>query len=175
MRQNRSVGHEVDKVTSRHITTTASANVLIVGGDVIVGQALELLLQNADYSVRFLGEPSLDEPGLLDGFQLLLIAPGLSAKCHEALLALLNSTTVAERIPFLELVCNVEETQAEAGHLVPWPCQPEELERRIKAALLLDGSKTEQDDVVVVVSQEDGQYSQTRQDEAREHRGLNAG
>ena len=162
-------------MVSGRIIITASAKVLVVGGDAIVGQALELLLQSAECDVKFLGEPFLEEPGLLDGFQLLLIAPGLSAKCRETLLALVSSTTVAQRIPFLELVSNIQGAQQDgAGHLVPWPCQPEELERRIKTALLLDGSKTSQDDDdVVVVSQEDGQHSQTRQDQAREeHRGL---
>ncbi len=48
----------------------ASAEVIILGGSVLVGRALELLLRSADCNVRFLGEPSLGrlalgESGLL--------------------------------------------------------------------------------------------------------------
>jgi len=133
-----------------------SATVLVLGGDAIVGQALELLLQSASCNVKFLTEPSLDEPGLLDGVQLLLLAPGLSAERRENLLVLVNSTLVAARIPVLELVSNLQEAQVGAGHLVPWPCQPKELERRIKAALLAEAETSQ-----------DGRDPQTRPEERR--------
>ena len=121
-----------------------SAAVLVLGRDAVVGKALELLLRSADYNVKFLTEPSLDEPGLLDGVQLLLLAPGLSAKRREALLTLVSSMPVAVRIPVLELASNIKRAQVGTGHLVPWPCRAEDLERRIKAALLA-GSETSQD------------------------------
>lgn len=141
---------------------STSAMVLVLGGDAIVGQALELLLRSAECNVRFLSEPSLDEPGVLDGVQLLLVAPGLSDKRREALLALVNSKTVGARIPVLELVSNAQGAQDGVGHLVPWPCQPEELKQWVKAALLA-GSETGQDGLGLA----------NPPDEATEHRGLN--
>ncbi len=169
--QNHSVSQKVDGASSVRSATTP-AKVLIVGGNAIVGHALELLLGSSECKVKFLSETFLEKPGLLDGLQLLLVAPGLRNECREALLESVESMPVGERVLVLELVSNIPGAQQDgAGHLVLWPCQPEELERRIKAALL-DGSKTSQD--VVVLSQ-DGQHSQTRQeDQAREeHRGLN--
>ena len=117
----------------------APAAVLVLGGDAVVGRALELLLRSADCDIRFLAEPSRVEPGLLDGFGLLLLAPGLSAGCREALLALVGVAPVAARIPVLELNSSAEGAPEVVGAgplLVPWPCQPEDLQRRIKAALL---------------------------------------
>lgn len=124
----------------------APASVLVLGGDAFVGRALELLLRSAECDVTFLTDPSWDEPRLLDGFGLILLAPGLSAGCREVVLASVGATPVAARIPVLELVSNVEEVpEVGPGHiLVPWPCQPEDLQRRIKAALLT-GSETSQD------------------------------
>ncbi len=123
----------------------APASVLVLGGDAFVGRALELLLRSAECDVTFMSEPPWDEPGLLDGFGLILLAPGLSARCREALQALVGATPVAAKIPVLELVSNAQESsQGGAGHLVPWPCQTEDLQRRIKAALLA-GSERSQD------------------------------
>lgn len=121
---------------------SASATVLVLGRDAAVGQALELLLRSAGCNVKFLAERSSDEPGLLDRVQLLLLAPGLSARCREALLTLVSSTAVAAKI----LV----------EHLVLWPCRAEDLERRIKATLPA-GSEPSQD----------GRHPQTRQEEMR--------
>lgn len=113
--------------------------ILVLGGDAVVGQALELLLWNADWNVKFLTEPSLEESELLDGIGLLLLAPGLSTERRKALLTLVGSTLAMVRIPILELVDDPESSQGaqvESGHLVPWPCRPEDLKRHIDAALL---------------------------------------
>jgi hypothetical protein len=110
--------------------------VLILGGDWVVGRALRLLLRDAEYRVRFLIGPSLDQPGLLDGVQLLLLAPGLGAEFRDALLALVGRRPLAVRIPILELVDNPRSAGDGAAHTVPWPCRAEELKREIKALLL---------------------------------------
>ena len=111
--------------------------VVVVGGDAIVGQVLELLLRSSDYVVRFLDEPPLDEPGLLDGTRLLLLAPGLSIEGRKALLELVQDRPVAKRIAVLELVTNAQEAPGGAEHPVaPWPCRTEDLKRHIDAALL---------------------------------------
>jgi hypothetical protein len=120
-------------VTPDRVPTSVVA---VVSGDTIVGKALQLLLQGAGFSVRFLVGPSFDEPGLLDEVQLLLLAPGLSPKRRDALLELINRRPLAARIPVLELLDNSGATQAEDGHFIPWPCRAEELKRQITAALL---------------------------------------
>ena len=109
------------------------ARVVVVGsGDAIVGQALELLLRGAHYSVRFLAEPPL-EPGLLDDAELLLLAPGLNAERRESTLGLFSGHSTA-KIPILELITDSEDAPA-LGCFVPWPCRAEDLQRHIEAAL----------------------------------------
>ncbi len=126
----------------------ATAEVVIVGGDVLVGRALELLLRSADCDVRFLGEPSLDESelgasGLLDGVHLLILAPRASAGCREVALALIDARTAEARIEVLELADDRQEVLVGAREVLPWPCRTEYLKRRVMAALL-DGPGTSQ-------------------------------
>ena len=121
--------------------------VAILGGDSLVGQALKLVLQGADYDVRFLNGAPLDKPAeLLDGVQLVLLTPRLSAKRREMFLSGMRSTPATAGVPVLELVTVLDETRAGQGRRVPWPCRVEELEREIEAALLSDfeGLDTEQ-------------------------------
>lgn len=115
------------------IATTPT--VLVFGGNTIVGRTLELLLRSADCNVRFVSELSPDEPGLLDGVQLLLLAPGLNAGYYEVLSALIDGRSPVEDLPILELVG--DDREARAGYLpVPWPCQAGDLKRRIETVLL---------------------------------------
>jgi hypothetical protein len=120
-------------------------SVAIIGGDAVVGQALELLLGSADFSARFLFEPSLDEPGWLDGIKLLLLAPGLDSERRKALLELIDSRPLGSRILVLELIDSARAAQVGEGHFVPWPCRAEELKRQVTAALL-GRSDASQDD-----------------------------
>jgi hypothetical protein len=123
----------------------ATTSVAIIGGDAIVGQALELLLGSADFSARFLSEPSLDELGWLDGVKLLLLAPGLDSERREALLELIDGRPSGSKIPVLELVDSARAAQAGEGNFVSWPCRAEELKRRVTDALL-GRSEASQDD-----------------------------
>jgi hypothetical protein len=117
----------------------ASAAVIILGGDMIIGHTLELLLQSGDCSVKFLAEPPLDELGLLDGVRLLILAPRLGAERCDALLRSVSSKPVGERIPVLELVVNTEEVRIEEGHfVVPWPCRTEDLKLQVEDILLVE-------------------------------------
>ncbi len=122
----------------------ASEEVVILGGGALVGRALELLLRSADYNVKFMAENSLDELGLLEGCRLLIVAPGVSAKCRESILALAGSRTTGARLSVLELLCNDQEPQGGAGYFLPWPCRTEELKRYVKA-ILLGKSEVSQD------------------------------
>ena len=132
----------------------AAAQVVILGGGVLVGRALELLLRSANCNVRFMGEPSLGESGLgelgmLEGVRLLILAPGASAGYREDVLALVGATTAEARIEVLELAELAADDRQEAlvgaRYVLPWPCRTEDLKRRVMATLL-DGPGASQGD-----------------------------
>ena len=111
--------------------------VAILARDAVAGHALELLLQDAGYGTRFVAETvngKLAEA--LDGVQLLLLAPALSAKRREHFLKSMRSTPVMAKIPILELVTALDGAQAEQSGLVLWPCRIEDLKAKIEATLL---------------------------------------
>jgi hypothetical protein len=114
--------------------------VIVVGGDPAMGRSLEALLQSVGYDARFQPEPLTDGLGeLLADSRLLLVAPGLSVESHKALTpAAMGPTT---KIPVLELLPanGGEAVGIQGADAVPWPCPPEELQRRIRAALLVQG------------------------------------
>ena len=122
---------------------------LAVCGDPVVGRALVLLLQEPRYDVKFLPISSLNEPGVLEGVQLLLLAPmpELSIGYHEALLASLRDEAAAAKIPILELVVSPDKTRGGKAYddglvqAAPWPCRIEELKRRIEVVLLATTSR----------------------------------
>lgn len=117
--------------------STAHIKVAIVGGDPIIGEALEVLLQAAGYRARFLSEPGTDELGeLLADYQLLVVAPVLSAERRRALLNVVSSPATSVKIPVLELLPADAEQRLRGGHVLLWPCSTEELRRAIEAALL---------------------------------------
>jgi hypothetical protein len=102
----------------------------------VAGQALELLLQSAGYNTRLMLETVADKlVDPLDGVQLLLFAPSLSARHREAFLNLAKSTPATTEIPVLELVTSSNGAQAEPSDWVPWPCRMEDLQGKIEAAL----------------------------------------
>lgn len=114
----------------------AFRKVLILGGDATVGRALELLLQSADYDVRFLGETISSESSVLDGAQLLILAPGLSTESREDIFALVGSRTEEAKLPVLELITNYQEEQAGMEWSLPWPCRTEKLRQQVETALI---------------------------------------
>jgi len=77
--------------------------------------------------VRFLGEPSLGrlklgESGLLDGVRLLILTQGASARCREAVLALVGIRNSAEaRIGILELLVDEQGAQMGVRRFLHWP------------------------------------------------------
>ena len=114
--------------------STAHTRVTIVGGDPVVGEALEVLLHAAGYRTRFLPESVMDEPGeMLADSQLVLIAPALSAKRRKAFLEMMLSSPM--NIPLLELLPANGGQHLQAEHSVLWPCSREELKRAIDALL----------------------------------------
>ena len=117
--------------------TAARAKVIIVGGEPATGRSLEALLQAAGYDARFQPEPLADVlGGLLAACRLLLVAPGLSAESRKALTY--TVLCAAMNIPVLELrpANGGEEMGIQGADAAPWPCPLEELQRRVRAALL---------------------------------------
>jgi hypothetical protein len=112
------------------------STVAILARDMVAGRALELLLQSAGYGTRLMLETAAEELlETLDGVDLLLLAPSLSARHREDFLNLANSRAETTQIPILELVTSSNEAQAGLPHRVPWPCRMEDLHGRIEAAL----------------------------------------
>lgn len=115
-------------------------SVVVVGGDAVVGQALELLLDSEDRRVSFLREDFREEdfreePRVLEGVELLVFTPGLSTERRRRILALIEDAPSAQRIPVLEFVANARASPAKSGRFVaPWPCRTEELNRHVEAA-----------------------------------------
>jgi hypothetical protein len=108
----------------------------ILGGDRVIGRTLKLLLGAANYEVRLLVAPvagNLEE--LLEGVQILLLAPRLHFTDREAFLDGMRSAKATAKIPILELVTGLDETQATQNYWVPWPCKMETLRKKIYEVL----------------------------------------
>ncbi len=115
-----------------------TATVAVIGGNSIVGRALELLLRGAGYNVRLLGQPADGELGaLLEGANLLLLAPMLDAATSRKIMDEIRNVAALAELPVLALVTAPSEDPLEGGRAsqVPWPCRTAELAREIEAAL----------------------------------------
>jgi hypothetical protein len=115
--------------------------IAVLGGELIVGRALEILLTGAGYDVRLVGE-SGDAGQALDGAGLLLIAPTLDAGLPGSLAFEIKALAILAKLPVLALVTATAELppQEDGAHYVPWPCRTAELAREIDAALLRHGA-----------------------------------
>jgi hypothetical protein len=110
---------------------------VVVGGDPVIGGALEIMLQAAGCSVRFIISPDVDRLGELVGdYQMLLVAPGLSYEYRNALLDAMADSAALAKVPILELVPADGERAVQRKWAVPWPCPVEKLKRAIDVALL---------------------------------------
>ena len=109
----------------------------ILGGNSVVGRALEVLLQGVGYDVRLIEEPVTGKPEkLLDGVRLLLVAPTLSSESRERFLASMRRIPRTSDIPILMLSPVLGRALAHQTALVLRPCRLEDLNREIKAVLL---------------------------------------
>lgn len=110
--------------------------IAILGGNAVVGRALEVLLRGVGYEVRLLGEPGAYRPEeLFEGVDVLLLGPGLGADRREDYLRAMVSTLRTAAIPVLSFSPGPKGTIAEEDRLVSWPCRVEELAREIEAVL----------------------------------------
>ena len=116
------------------------ATIAILGADTVVGRALCLLLEGYGYQTTLLDSYStgiVDE--MLDGADLLLLAPRLEEGAREAFLgAMGKSAPQRAEMPVVLLSTTVEEDLPEKERviIVPWPCETKVLVERIEEALL---------------------------------------
>lgn len=113
----------------------AAAIIIVVGGDAVVGHALELLLRGSGYNARFEALPTFAADGTPLDAGLILLAPGLDERGREAVL---TSVDVARRggdLSVIELVPAMSSWPGEGHALLPWPCRTEDLEREVETAL----------------------------------------
>ena len=118
-----------------HPTTT----VAILGADTVVGRALCLLLEGSGYGTTPIDAYTIgvaDE--LLEGADLLLLAPRLDEGVSEAFLGAMGKRTPQRAdMPVIALTTAVEESPQDEGvQSVPWPCETRILVERIEGALL---------------------------------------
>ena len=118
---------------NRHQPTT----IAILGGDTLVEDILARLLQDAGYVTRVLeAHPSGLADGLLDGVDVLLLAPGLDAEMSGAFLGAMRSTPKTAAIPVLSLPAALKQALLdELGASASWRSLLEELVGQIAAAL----------------------------------------
>ena len=118
---------------------TSGPSGIVISGDPLASRILALLLQDSSYRAKSLPIASLNESGVLEDVQLLVLTPtqALSTEERKALLASLKEMPRETELIVMELIREEEEQAQELQtHKVPWPCKMDELERRIEAALL---------------------------------------
>ena len=119
--------------------------IAILGADTVVGSALCALLEDSGYSTTPIDSyPTGVVDELLEGADLLLIAPRLDEDARAAFLgAMGKSTPQRADMPVIALSTTLEEhlPEKEGVLRVPWPCETKALVQRIEAALA--GESTE--------------------------------
>jgi hypothetical protein len=124
------------------------ATIAILGSDTVVGRALCALLESSGYQTRPLGAyPTGLVDELLEGADLLLLAPRLDEGVRQAFVdALGKSTPQRGGIPVIALSTSEEEGLPEEGVIsVSWPCETKVLVDQIEAALTVPPAFTTQD------------------------------
>ena len=114
--------------------------IAILGADTVVGRALCALLEGSGYQTTPLDVyPTGVVDELLDGADLLLLAPRLDEGVREAFLGAMGKSTPQKgEMPVIALSTIVEEDLPEKEGVlsVAWPCETKVLVERIEAALL---------------------------------------
>lgn len=107
--------------------------IAILGGNPVIGRALESLLASADYVARFFSEYPESDAEPLGGASVALILPASSSRRQEALKAQIKNTPSTMNLPVIELIT----TPIDDGQsiVVPWPCSIEDLRRSIDRTL----------------------------------------
>jgi hypothetical protein len=122
-----------------------TTTIAILGADTVVGSALCALLEDSGYRTTPIGSyPTGIVDELLEGADLLLLAPRLDEGVREAFLgAMGKSAPQRADMPVIALSTAVEEglPEKEGVLRLPWPCETRVLVERIEASL--SGESTE--------------------------------
>ena len=114
--------------------------IAILGADTVVGSALCALLEGHGYRTSPIdAHPTGVVDELLEGADLLLLAPRLDEDAREAFLgAMGKSAPQRADMPVIALTTTLEEglPEKEGVISVPWPCETKVLVERIEEALL---------------------------------------
>jgi hypothetical protein len=112
--------------------------VAVLGTNTVVNNALSLLLKSAGYDIRRIERdlPGLAN-GLLEGVDLLLLAPGISNGPREGILSVVRDNPTTAQMPVLTLSSAIGEALGDEGGqvVVAWPSSIVELVRQIEAVL----------------------------------------
>jgi len=114
------------------------ATIAVLGADTVVGSALCALLGGCGYSINPLdARPTGVVDELLEGANLLLLAPRLEKEARETFLgAIGESVRQRARVPVIALTTALEDALPEGrAESVPWPLETKRLVERIEAAL----------------------------------------
>jgi hypothetical protein len=109
------------------------ATIAILGGNPVIGKALESLLASAEHAARFFSEYQEGDAEPLEGARVALILPDSSGRPQEALKAQIKNTPSTMNLPVIELTTTPSDDGQ--GVLVPWPCSIEDLRRVIDYTL----------------------------------------
>ncbi len=107
--------------------------VAVIGGNPVVGKALESLLESTDYGVRFLPENLAESAELPGGVKVALVMPALSNQRSDALITRLMSASGTDCLPIIELITSPNGHRNGHRIYVSWPCSVEELKWASKA------------------------------------------
>jgi len=122
--------------------------IAIHGADTVVGRALCALLESSGYRTTPLDAyPTGVVDELLEGADLLLLAPRLDQGVREAFLGAMGKSTPQKgRMPVIALSTAVEEglPEKEGVISVPWPCETKVLVDQVEAALTVPPAFTTQ-------------------------------
>jgi hypothetical protein len=107
--------------------------IAILGGNPVIGKALESLLASADYVARFFSEYPEGGAEPLRGARVALLLPASSGGPQEALKAQIKNAPSTMNLPVIELTTIPNDNGQDI--LVPWPCSIEDLRRSIEEML----------------------------------------
>lgn len=115
----------------------ATATIVVVGGDAVVGHALELLLRGSGYDARFEALSTFDAKGVPLDAELILLAPGLDERDRGTVLTSVDADQGGNNLslPVVELVPATKACPKEGHAFLSWPCRTQDLEREVEVAL----------------------------------------
>jgi hypothetical protein len=112
--------------------------IAILGADTVVGSALCALLEGFGYRIAPIdAHPTGVVDELLEGADLLLLAPRLDAGAREAFVGAIGASVWQRaRVPVIALTTALEDALPQGrAESVPWPLETKRLVERIEAVL----------------------------------------